>query len=116
MAQLRTNIPWPTDPWVAAKARFLEGLPDDQKTTLENTSLEDLFYRASAGKKNYEVNSKLLSIQRKLAPFIDAVEDYSKAMDVFANSSAILCPLWGSVRVVLHVCHAELNQSLESSH
>lgn len=41
----------------------------------------------------------------EVGAFHDAVEDYSKAMDVFANSSAILCPLWGSVRILLHVSH-----------
>lgn len=103
MAQIHTNIPWPTEPWAAAKARFLEGLPDDQQSLLEKTSLEDLFYQASVGRKGYEADSKLWSMQRKLGPFIDAIEDYSKAMDVFSNSSTILCPLWGSVRIVLHV-------------
>jgi hypothetical protein len=103
MAELRTSVPWPTDPWITAKTRFLEGLPDDQKNVLEQTSLEDLFYHASAERKGYEANSKLWSLQRRLAPFLDAVQDYSKAMDVFANSSEILCPLWGSVRIVLHV-------------
>jgi hypothetical protein len=108
MADHGTSIPWPTEPWEAAKARFLEGLPEDQKTILENSSLEDLFYQAGAGAKGYEADSKLWSMQRKLAPFIDAVEDYSKAMDVFANSSTILCPLWGSVRILLHVSHIDL--------
>lgn len=35
--------------------------------------------------------------------FISGVELYGKGLDVFANGSDILCPLWGSVRVVFEL-------------
>lgn len=37
-----------------------------------------------------------------MQPLISAVDDYSKAMDTFANTSSFyLAPIWGSIRVIL---------------
>jgi hypothetical protein len=47
--------------------------------------------------------SGLRSWSQKLGPFIAAIEQYGKCIDVFANASDLLCPIWGSLRVVLHV-------------
>lgn len=47
------------------------------------------------------------AMRRKVSPavltFISGVMQYAPALDVFANSNTMLCPIWGSVRVVLHV-------------
>jgi hypothetical protein len=47
------------------------------------------------------------SISRKIStallPFIAGLEQYGNALDVFANGNDILCPLWGSIRIVLMV-------------
>ncbi|KAL9035547.1 MAG: hypothetical protein Q9180_004806, partial [Flavoplaca navasiana] len=40
----------------------------------------------------------------KLQPMIAAIEQYGKALDVYANAyPLVLSPLWGSIRVVLHL-------------
>jgi hypothetical protein len=50
---------------------------------------------------------KDVSVLRKasvaLLPFIAGIEQYGQAMDVFANSNDLLCPIWGSIRIVIHV-------------
>ena len=41
---------------------------------------------------------------RKLQPIVRAIEHYAQAVDVYSNAYPIvLSPLWGSIRVVLHV-------------
>jgi hypothetical protein len=101
---IQTFIAMPTEPWEAAKERFLaEATPIDH-AIFSDASLENLFYSSSAAFKKHEAASKTRSAQRKLKPLIDQVEGYAKALDTFAQtSSLVVCPIWGSIRVVLQV-------------
>jgi hypothetical protein len=105
MPQLEAaSVALPTAAWQTAKLRFMEGLSDDEQALFENATLENLFYGASVAFKKHEKGNKLRAVQLKLQPLIDGIEGYGKALDVFAQtSSLVLCPLWGSIRVVLHV-------------
>jgi hypothetical protein len=104
MALVKTNIPVSTRPWDTAKTRFLEGLSESEQSMFGSATLENLFYQSSGTFERYKVDSKLWKFQVKIQPLLDAVEEYGTAMDVYANaSSMILCPLWGSLRVVIHV-------------
>jgi hypothetical protein len=94
----------PTDAWARARDRYLEDLTEDEKNIFINASLENLFYSASAAQKVHQAKSTTRHLATKLQPFVDAIEQYGRALDVYASmSSLILCPLWGSVRVLLHV-------------
>jgi len=94
----------PKSAWESARERFLEGLPEKSKQLFETASPENLFSSANAVHSRYVVGSRLRKVQEKLQPMIDCVEDYGKALDVLANtSSLLLCPLWGSLRVLIHV-------------
>lgn len=54
-------------------------------------------------------------MQERITSFVDGIEDYGKALDVFANtSSLIMCPLWGSIRVVIQVSPANSNVEHET--
>ena len=67
-------------------------------------SLEKVFYDASAAEKKHATSSNTRALSRKLEPLVSAIEQYGEAIDVYSNSFPLaLCPLWGSVRVVLHV-------------
>lgn len=104
MAEIVTNAGSSAAPWEAARARFLDGLPDDQKTLFENATVENIFYTSSVAFSQAERSSKTRKVQKKLQPFIAVVEDYGKAMDVLTNSASLyLSPIWGSMRVVLQV-------------
>ena len=97
------------DPWLLARDRYLEDLSDDEKALFENATIENIFYSASAAQKRHEADSKTRLAVRKLKPFIAALEQYGKALDIYANaSSSIMCPLWGSIRVVLQVCPSSM--------
>jgi hypothetical protein len=90
--------------WQIARARFVNGLPDDERLLFDNASPENLFYSSSAAFKQYDTNSKFQAARKKIQPMLDSIAAYGTAIDVFANMSPmVLGPLWGSLRVVLHV-------------
>jgi hypothetical protein len=104
MALAQTTLPVSTRPWETAKSRFLEGLTESERSMFGSATLENIFYQSSGTFERYKVDSKLWKFQVKVQPLLDAVEEYGSAMDVYANaSSMILCPIWGSIRVVVHV-------------
>lgn len=95
------------DPWQLAKERYAEDLSKEEKAIFNGASaasLETYFYDASATEKINQANSKSRALLVKIRPFIASIEEYGKALDVYANiTPLILGPLWGSIRVVLHV-------------
>ena len=68
-------------------------------------SPEAILYDASAAEKTHEATSTTRGIIVKLRPFVEAIQQYGTAIDVYSNiHPLVMGPLWGSVRVVLHVC------------
>jgi hypothetical protein len=104
LARLRTELPFPTRPWEAAKAKFLDGLSPEERQRFTDATPENLFYDASASQKKYARGSRSWVMQQKATSLVEGIADYGKALDVYANaSSLVLCPIWGSIRVVLHI-------------
>lgn len=98
------STPFLTQPWETAKARFLQNLPVEEVQIFEHATAENLFYGASVAQKSYASNSRTWMMQERLASLSDAILDYGKALDVYPNASGlVLSPLWGSLRVILHV-------------
>lgn len=92
------------DAWTRARNRYIEDLTEDEKQIYSSATLENLYYDTSAAEKNHRATSSSRAFISKLQPLCAAIEQYGEAIDVYANASAlILCPLWGSVRVVLHL-------------
>lgn len=92
------------DAWTRAKERYVEDLTEDERRLYSQPTPEMLFYNASAAQKRYSAGSTSFSALKKLEPLWSAIEQYSQAMDVYANAyPLVLSPLWGSIRVVLHV-------------
>lgn len=70
----------------------------------DSTTLENLLYQSSGTFERYKVDSTLWKLQVRIQPLLDAIQEYGAAIDIYANaSSTILCPLRGSIRVVLSV-------------
>lgn len=104
MDSTSTALGVPVGPWEIAKARFMTDLTESEKAIFQKASLENLFYASSVACKDYDANSKLPKFSKKLQPMIECIDAYGKALDVFSNASPIfLCPIWGSIRVVLQV-------------
>ena len=92
------------NPWLLARSRYMEDLDEEEKKIFATASLENIFYSASAAQKDYEEMSRCRAISRKLEPLVGAIDQYGKALDVYSNTySLAMAPLWGSIRVLLHV-------------
>ena len=103
MKTITTSISIPTEPWETAKLRFTADLSPEDQALFASATAENLFYKASVAFKKHE-KDRIRKAQQKLKPLLDSIEGYGKALDTFAQiSPSILCPLWGSVRVVLQV-------------
>ena len=104
MALIPTRSAVALKPWDLAKDRFLEDLPSNERELFKDATLENIFYSTSVQQKKHASDSKLLSASKRLEPFLQCVEGYGKALDVISNSAPlILSPLWGGLRVILHV-------------
>lgn len=69
-------------------------------TTLVETLLADV----SSAEKQHKAKSTSRKVSPAVKHFVAGIEQYAAAFDTIANaSSMVLCPLWGSFRVVLHV-------------
>ena len=92
------------DAWMRARDRYTEDLTAEEKAMFNEASLEKVFYDASAAEKKHAASSKTRDVLSKLDPLVTAIEQYGEAIDVYSNAYPLaLSPLWGSLRVVLHV-------------
>lgn len=90
------------DPWLIARDRFLEDSMPEEKLLFTYANVENLYYSTSNAERDDRNSSKMRGIAQTLQPLVDAIQDYGKAMDVYANTyPLILSPLWGSIRVLL---------------
>ena len=91
-----------SDPWLVARDRFLQDSTSEEKILFTYANPENLFYNTSNDERSNRNTSKMRAVSRKLEPLVDVIQEYGKAMDVYSNaSSSILCPIWGSMRVLL---------------
>lgn len=93
----------PRDAWTQARDRFLEDLEEPERRLFAEASLENIFYSASAAQKTHQDKSKLRNLASKLNVLLAGIDQYGKAMDVLSQASPFICPLWGALRVVIHV-------------
>ena len=92
------------DPWESARTLFVKDLSNEEQRLFETSTLDNLIDSAVAAQKEHEENSHSRHISKKLEPFVSAIDQYGRALDVYSNSYSIaMTPLWGSVRVLLHV-------------
>ena len=90
------------EPWQRACDRFLEGLSPGQaklftSSNLSKVTLEDLFYSADVAQRGYREKSRSVKLHAKVQPFVDVINDYASALDVFSNIAPIyIAPVWGS--------------------
>ena len=92
------------DAWTRARNRFVEDLDEAEKKRWFNASLEDIVQDGANAEHQHRQESRLLKISDRIQPLIAAIEQYGQALNVYANAyPLVLSPLWGSIRVVLHV-------------
>lgn len=84
---------------------FFGSLTTEERDLFTATTLvENLLADVTSAEKQHKAKSTSRRASTALKPLISGIEQYAAAFDTIANaSSMVLCPLWGSFRVVLHV-------------
>ena len=93
----------PSNAWAHARERFLEDLDGPERKLFAEASLENIFYSASAAQKTHQESSRSRYLASKLDSLLAGIDQYGKAMDVFSQASIFICPLWGALRIIIHV-------------
>lgn len=98
-------VPFKDDAWSIARDRYTEDLTEEEKQAFDTATLETIYYDANVTEKTHRAGSSSRALfEAKIKPFLSAIEQYGEALDIYSNSySLILCPLWGSIRVVLQI-------------
>ena len=97
-----------SDAWIRARDRYVEDLSEEEQQRYFKASPESLLEDASAAKKSHGITSTSRRVMEKLQPLVAAVEQYGEAVDVYSNTSSLaLGPIWGSIKVLLHVSPAK---------
>jgi len=91
------------DPWKDAVQQFSKNLSPEDRLYLTTTNSEDLINDIVKFEESHKQSSKSRRISAKVQPLVSAIADYGKALDVISNSSSVLPPLWGSLRVLILV-------------
>lgn len=92
------------DPWEAARIQYTKDLSTEEQKLFESATLGNLLDGTIAAQKEHEEKSRLRHVSKKLEPLVSAVSQYGTALDVYTNTYSIaMAPLWGSIRVLLHV-------------
>ncbi|KAL8655330.1 MAG: hypothetical protein Q9226_003086 [Calogaya cf. arnoldii] len=100
---MASTIPY-KDAWARARDRYVKDLSATEKSLYNTASPESIFYDASAAQKIHTSSSSGAKVADKLRPLVTAIEQYGKALDVYANAyPLVLSPLWGSIRIVLQL-------------
>lgn len=102
-----------SDAWIRAQNRYIEDLNEEEQRMFFRASPESLLDDAITAEKSHGMNSTTRSVMEKLQPFVAAIEQYGDAIDVYSSTySLALAPIWGSVKVLLHVCTQDPQSAL----
>lgn len=92
------------DPWQAAHALYMKDLNAEEQALFTTATLENLLDSTNTAQKQHKDESKSRNIFNRLEPFVNAIDQYGSVLDVYASTYPLaMAPLWGSVRVLLHV-------------
>ncbi|KAL8632574.1 hypothetical protein Q9189_001726 [Teloschistes chrysophthalmus] len=83
---------------------FFENLSPTEKELFKATTIaEQLLEEVKVAEKVHKDKSISRKVSQALKPFLAGINQYGAALDVISNcSNGILCPIWGSMRIVLH--------------
>lgn len=93
------------EPWQKAVEVFKRELTDQEKAVFTHARPEDILKDVNAQEQAQQKASRTRLLLTKIQPWLNTVNEYGKALDVLANSSSVLPPLWGCLRVLLTVVH-----------
>ncbi|KAL9611237.1 MAG: hypothetical protein Q9167_004120 [Letrouitia subvulpina] len=84
---------------------FFNTLSPNEKELFKATIVaEQLLEEVQVAEKDHKDKSISRKAAQALKPFLAGINQYGMALDVISNgSSLVLCPLWGGVRIILHL-------------
>ncbi|KAK3318708.1 ankyrin repeat-containing domain protein [Apodospora peruviana] len=81
---------------------FLQSLSTDELLVFNATKLaKTLLDEISQADAAHKQQSSSRKVGEAVLPLIAGLEQYGRGLDVFANGSELLCPIWGGMRIVL---------------
>ena len=93
-----------SDAWIRARDRYVEDLSEEEQQRYFKASPDTLLEDASTAEKSHGTTSTSRKVMEKFQPLVTAVEQYGEAVDVYSSTySLALGPIWGSIKVLLHV-------------
>ena len=95
-----------SEAWIRARDRYVEDLDEEEQHRYFKASPESLLGDASTAEESHSTISTTCRVMEKLQPLIGAIEQYGEAVDVYSSTySLALGPIWGSIKVLLHVSY-----------
>ena len=95
----------PSDAWIRAQDRYIQDLNEEEQRMFFRASSESRLDDVISAEKSHGMKSTTRNVMEKLQPFVAAIVQYGDALDVYSSTySLALAPIWGSIKVLLHVC------------
>ncbi|KAI3321517.1 hypothetical protein HD806DRAFT_502761 [Xylariaceae sp. AK1471] len=91
-----------------ALERFKKGLSDAEKNEFSICCLEDVFHIIRDIQNEQGMQGYLVYLKR-LEPFIEAIEQLGKTIEVYLNADKLLCFIWGPIKLLLGVARTHLD-------
>lgn len=86
-----------------------------EKQLVNTASLEEILADVKRTEEKHGEGSKSRKLSRRLRPVISGIEQYGKAVDILTGAAqGVLSPLWGGIRILLHVSPASQSPFLGS--
>lgn len=95
----------PQDFFGKASQQFFDSLAPEEKEIFKATTLAEQVLQEARLADEANKDRTCRKFADKLRPFVAGIEQYGSALDVLSNTnSTVLCPIWGGIRIILHVC------------
>ena len=82
---------------------FKKRLTEEEKQDFQITTLNDVKLALKQIQDDRERSKSMVHFDR-IRGFLEAMEQFSRVIEVFLNTSSILCFIWGPLKFMLLVC------------
>ncbi|KAL9075640.1 MAG: hypothetical protein Q9157_003927 [Trypethelium eluteriae] len=86
----------------SALADFEKDLKPEEKQSFQYTKIEDVKLAILEMQKDQERTNTMRNLNR-IQPFLMAMEEFSRIIEVFLNASPFVCYIWGPLKFLLQV-------------
>ena len=90
------------EPFERALAKFKMGLKKRDQDKFKNTTLADVKRKIGEIQRQQHASRRLTALNR-LQPFLEAMQQFGKAIAIFANTNEIIAYVWGPLKLLLEI-------------